>query len=96
MSASQEDGVGETIDFWAAWYGPCRAIAPVREEVVEESGGRATPMKLNVDESAALAARYGIGSVPTLLFFKDGTLVDRVVGAAPRTMLQGIVNAQAS
>jgi thiol-disulfide isomerase/thioredoxin len=49
MSPSREDGVGETIDFWAAWYGPCRAIALVLEEVVGESGGRATPMKLNVD-----------------------------------------------
>jgi len=64
--------------------------------VAEESGGRATPMKLNVDESAALAARYGIRSIPTLPFVKDGTLVDRVVGAVPKTVLQGIVNAQAS
>ena len=95
MSPSREDGVGETIDFWVA-HGPCRAIAPVLKEVVEESDGRATPMKLNVDESAALAARYGIRSIPTLLFFKDGTLVDRVVGAAPKTVLQSTVSTRAS
>jgi thioredoxin 1 len=84
------------VDFWAPWCGPCRAIAPLLEELREESDGRATLVKVNVDESPALAARYGIQSMPTLLFFKDGTLVDRVVGAAPRTVLQGIVNAQAS
>jgi thioredoxin 1 len=84
------------VDFWAPWCGPCRAIAPVLDELVEESGGRSTLMKVNVDESPALAARYGIRSIPTLLFFKEGTLVDRVVGAAPKTVLQGIVKARAS
>ena len=84
------------VDFWAPWCGPCRAIAPVLDELVEESGGRSTLLKVNVDESAALAARYEIRSIPTLLFFKEGTLVDRVVGAAPKTVLQGIVKARAS
>ena len=84
------------VDFWAPWCGPCRAIAPVLDELVEESGGRSTLLKVNVDESPALAARYEIRSIPTLLFFKEGTLVDRVVGAAPKTVLQGIVNARAS
>ena len=83
-------------DFWAAWCGPCRATAPVLEELVEESGGRATLMKVNVDESPALVARYGIRSIPTLLFFKEGTLVAWVVGAAPKIVLQGIVSARAS
>ena len=84
------------VDFWAEWCGPCRAIAPVLEDITEASEGRVTLLKVNVDENPGLAARYGIRSIPTILFVKDGTVVDRVVGAAPRTALQNIVNAQAS
>jgi hypothetical protein len=75
---------------------PCQAIAPVLEELVEASEGRVVLIKVNVDESAALAARYGIRSIPTILFFKEGTLGDRMVGAAPEAVLQDIVNARAS
>ena len=84
------------VDFWAAWCGPCQAIAPVLDELARAMDGRVVLLKVNVDESPALAARYGIRSIPTLLFFKEGTLVDRVVGAAPKTVLQGIVSARAS
>ena len=84
------------VDFWAEWCGPCRAIAPVLEDITEASEGRVTLLKVNVDENPGLAARYGVRSIPTILFVKDGTVVDRVVGAAPRTALQNIVNAQAS
>jgi len=83
------------VDFWAEWCGPCRAIAPVLEEMVEPSEGRVTLMKVNVDENPGLAARYGIRSIPTILFFKAGAVVDRVVGAAPKAVLQDIVNARA-
>jgi thioredoxin len=83
------------VDFWAEWCGPCRAIAPVLKDLAEASEGRVTLMKVNVDESPALAARYGIRSIPTILFFKEGALVDRVVGAAPKAVLQDLVNAQA-
>src|SRR5438552_17571225 len=83
------------VDFWAEWCGPCRAIAPVLEEMAEASEGRVTLMKVNVDENPGLAARYGIRSIPTILFFKEGAVVERDVGAAPKALLQHNVNAQA-
>ncbi len=83
------------VDFWAEWCGPCRAIAPVLEELAEASEGRVALMKVNVDENPGLAARYGIRSIPTILFFKGGAVVERVVGAAPKAVLQDIVNARA-
>ena len=83
------------VDFWAEWCGPCRAIAPVLEELAEASDGRVTLMKVNVDENHGLATRYAIRSIPTIVFFNEGVVVDRVVGAAPRTLLQDIVNGRA-
>jgi thioredoxin 1 len=82
------------VDFWAEWCGPCRMIAPVLEEIAKDSDGDVTLMKVNVDENSALAARYDIRSIPTILFFKDGEIVDRVVGAASKTKFQSIVDAQ--
>jgi len=83
------------VDFWAEWCGPCRAIAPVLEELAAASEGRVMLTKVNVDENHGLVARYGIQSIPMILFFKEGAIVDRVVGAAPRAVLQDIVNARA-
>jgi thioredoxin 1 len=82
------------VDFWAEWCGPCRVIAPVLEEIAEDADGDVTLMKVNVDENSALAARYDVRSIPTILFIKDGEIVDRVVGAAPKARLQSIVTAQ--
>src|SRR5881409_3225344 len=82
------------VDFWAEWCGPSRAIAPVLEELAAASEGRVALMKVNVDENHGLAARYGIESIPTILFFKQGAVVDRVLGAAPRAVLQSVENAR--
>jgi thioredoxin len=76
------------VDFWAPWCGPCRAIAPVLDSLVADSGGRVKLAKVNVDEEPALAGRYEIRSIPTILFVKDGRIIDRVVGALPRTALE--------
>jgi len=76
------------VDFWAPWCGPCRAVAPVLETLTEASHGRVALAKVNVDEQPRLAARFEILSIPTILFVKDGRIVDRVVGALPKAALQ--------
>jgi thioredoxin 1 len=83
------------VDFWAEWCGPCRAIAPVLEEIAGTSQGRVTLAKVNVDENPGLAARYGIRSIPTILFVKGGQVADQVVGAVPKAQLQKKLDALA-
>lgn len=73
------------VDFWATWCGPCRAIAPVIEELASDYDGRAVVAKCNVDECQDIPMQYGIRNIPTLLFFRNGQLVDRMVGAAPKS-----------
>ena len=69
------------VDFWAEWCGPCKMIAPVLDELATEYAGRAKVAKVNIDEAQGLAARFRINSIPTLLFFKNGQVVDQIVGA---------------
>ncbi|MHB8871181.1 MAG: thioredoxin [Candidatus Doudnabacteria bacterium] len=75
------------VDFWAAWCGPCRAISPIVEEIGTEYSGKAKVVKVNVDEEGELAMRYGIMSIPTLKFFKNGQQVGEIVGAAPKASM---------
>jgi len=72
------------VDFWAPWCGPCRMIAPVIEELAEDYEGKAVIAKVNTDEAPEVAGQFGIRSIPTVLFFKDGELVDQMIGAAPK------------
>lgn len=75
------------VDFWAVWCGPCKAIAPIVEELAGEYEGRMKVMKLDVDDNPQTATTYGVQSIPTLLLFKDGRPAERIVGAVPKTLL---------
>ncbi len=83
------------VDFWAEWCGPCKAIAPVLEELAQEYAGKVTIAKLNVDEHPGVAARFQVRSIPTLLFFKGGRVVDQVIGAVPRAQIKKRLDAVA-
>ena len=80
------------VDFWAEWCGPCRAIAPVLEELQKDFGDALTIAKVNVDESPQSAQRFGIRSIPTLLLFVGGVPVETVIGAQPKAAIAAVVN----
>jgi thioredoxin 1 len=75
------------VDFWAVWCGPCKMIAPHLDALATEFAGKVKVMKVNIDDEREVTERYGIMSIPTLLFFKDGKVVDQVVGAVPKTVI---------
>ena len=76
------------IDFWAAWCGPCRIISPTVEELSKEYSGKVKVLKLNTDENSDIASRYQVMGIPTLMFFKDGTKLDQIVGVVPKQFLK--------
>ena len=79
------------VDFWAAWCGPCRIIGPIVEEIAEEYKDRARVTKMNVDDNVNTPARYGVRGIPALLLFKNGELVDQIIGAVPKAQVVSLL-----
>lgn len=80
------------VDFWAEWCGPCKAIGPAIEELATEYEGRAKVVKINVDQEGDLAMKYGVMSIPALLVFKGGKVVDQMVGALPKPQIAALID----
>ncbi len=76
------------VDFWAVWCGPCHAVAPVLDRIVEEQAGALKLVKVNIDEERDLAERYGIASIPTMIMFRDGEPAETVIGAQPKGAIE--------
>ncbi|UFT97974.1 thioredoxin [Radiobacillus kanasensis] len=93
---NEETGQGLVLaDFWATWCGPCKMIAPVLEEIDGEMSDKLKIVKLDVDENQDTASKFGVMSIPTLLLFKDGEVVDKVIGYQPKEALEELINKHA-
>lgn len=92
----QEDAINSSVpvvvDFYADWCGPCKMMAPVIDELANDYGDKVRIGKLNTDENRAIATKYNVMSIPTIIFLKDGQVVDTVVGAVPKTVLEQKIN----
>jgi thioredoxin 1 len=87
-----QSNVPALVDFWAAWCGPCRTVAPVVEELANEYAGKIKVAKLNVDDNKATPSKYGIRGIPTLILFKGGQVVDQIVGAHPKSRIKALID----
>ena len=81
------------VDLWAAWCGPCRAVAPIVEEIAEDFTGKAKIVKINIDENPAIAAKYNVMSIPTLLFFQNGEVQEQIIGLVSKAKIAEKLNA---
>ncbi len=79
------------VDFWAAWCAPCRAVAPVVDELAREYGDRISFRKINIDDNPSTPVQYGVKGIPTLILFKNGQIVDQIVGAVPREKIEALL-----
>src|SRR5687767_10225913 len=84
----QNDGL-TVVDFWATWCGPCRMVAPILDQLAQDYDGKVKITKLDVDANIPTATRFNVRSIPTLLFFKGGKVVDQIIGAVPRSAIEG-------
>lgn len=85
-------GLPVLVDFWAPWCSPCRAVAPTVDAIAKEFSGRVKVVKLNTDEEQEITIKYGVGSIPTLMVFKNGEMVERVMGNRPKAELAALVS----
>jgi len=88
---NKSDGGPILVDFWATWCGPCRVVAPLLEQIAEEMKGKVRIGKLDVDHNPATASQFGIQSIPTLLLFKNGKVVEQIVGAQSKEVISGMI-----
>jgi thioredoxin 1 len=87
-----QSSVPVLVDFWATWCQPCKAIAPTIDALAEAYAGKIKVGKVNVDENQATPSKYGVRGIPTVILFKDGKVVDQIVGAVPKSQLEALIN----